>query len=64
MPMSGIPFSFLQKALGPVAALSRAVVNSCHKFIFFSSPKIIVLKEQLTPRSSISQYPGETIISY
>ena len=45
------------KVSGSTAALSRAVVNSCNKLIF-CSPRIIVLKELLTPRPSTSQYQG------
>lgn len=62
--MSGIPFSLLQKAQGLTAALSREVTNSCHRLIFFSYSNIIVLKEQLTPRPRVSQYPGKGVISY
>lgn len=39
MPMSGILFSFLQKAQGLIAAFSRAEAYSCYKLIFSSYPK-------------------------
>lgn len=51
------------KSSGPCYCIGRAVANSCHRHIF-SYSKIIVLKEQLTLRPSISQYPGEDVFSY
>lgn len=53
------------KGQGLIAALlSRAVAKSCHRLIFSHHQDHCVLKEQLTPRPSVSQYPGEDVISY